>query len=410
MLERTSIDYLFEDLLVIDAATFLAGPGAATVFGDYGARVVKIEPPGGDRYRTLKGTWHIDYNWLLTSRNKESLALDVSKPEARQIVHELVKCADVFITNFIGDQLFKFEYEYERIRELNPRIIYAHISGYGTKGPHTAKRGFDSSAWWARSGLMDFVREQAALPSTSAPGMGDHATAITLFSSIVSALYRRERTGLGGYVSTSLLANGIWSNGMLLQGVLSGTDVSKRRQERGVNNPFAHVYETKDGQYILFTVVNAEREWPQLAKALDHPEWIEDERFADLRTLIENRHALIELVEQSILSMTIEEALVRLEDHGITHSWVTPNGQVVDDEQALLNDMIVDTGYSDEDYQRTIMNPLHISNEAKRPPRKAPEIGADSRMILRSILKKTDAEIDRLVDSGAVLEEKELST
>lgn len=400
---------MFEDLLVIDAATFLAGPGAATVFGDYGARVIKIEPPGGDRYRTLKGTWHIDYNWLLTSRNKESLALDVSKPEARQIVHDLVKRADVFITNFIGDQLVKFEYEYQRIHDLNPRIIYAHISGYGTEGPHVAKRGFDSSAWWARSGLMDFVREQGVIPSTSAPGMGDHATAITLFSSIVSALYRRERTGMGGYVSTSLLANGIWSNGMLLQGVLSGTDVSLRRQQRGVNNPFAHVYETKDGQYILFTVVNAEREWPQLARALNHPEWLEDERFVDLRTLIENRHALIELVKQSIQTMTIEEALSKLDEFGITHSWVMPNGQVVDDVQALLNNMIVETGYEDEEYQRTVMNPLHIADEKKKAPRKAPDVGADSRTVLRSILNKSEVDIDRLVDTGAVLEPKEQS-
>ncbi len=395
---------MFEDLLVIDAATFLAGPGAATVFGDYGARVVKIEPPGGDRYRTLKGAWHIDYNWLLTSRNKESLALDISKPEAREIVHDLVRRADVFITNFIGDQLAKFEYEYDRIRELNPRIIYAHVSGYGTKGPHVSKRGFDSSAWWARSGLMDFVREQGANPSTSAPGMGDHATAITLFGAIVSALYRRERTGQGGYVSTSLMANGIWSNGMLLQGMLSGTDVSMRKQTRGVNNPFAHVYETQDGQFILFTVINADREWPQLAKALNHPEWLEDERFSDLRTLIQNRHALIDLVEETIGTMTIEQAVSRLDEFGITHSWVMPNGKVVDDEQAIVNEMIVETGHKDKEYQRTVMNPLHITGEEKKQPRKAPDVGADGRTVLRSILNKTDSDIDRLVELGAVLE------
>ena len=385
----------------------MAGPGAATVLGDYGARVIKIEPPNGDRYRTLKGTWHIDYNWLLTSRNKESLALDISHPEGRQIVHELVEHADVFITNFIGDQLRKFKYDYEQIKAINPRIIYAHISGYGTKGPHVSKRAFDASSWWARSGMMDFAREQGIKPSTSPPGIGDHATAIALFSAIVSALYRRERTGKGGYVSTSLLANGLWSNGMLLQGVISGTDVSLRRHTRGVNNPFAHVYSTKDGQYILFTVINAEREWPQLARALDHPEWIEDERFIDLPTLIQNRHALIDLIQECIGSMDIEEALARLEEFEITHSWAMPNGEVVDDPQAIVNDMIVETGDPGEDYKRTIMNPLHIDNEKIRTPRRAPDVGANSREVLQSVLKKSGHVIERLIEQGVVVTPEE---
>ncbi len=396
-------------MLVIDAATFLAGPGAATVLGDYGARVVKIEPPGGDRYRTLKGTWHIDYNWLLTSRNKQSLALDISLPEAREIVHELVQHADVFITNFIGDQVERYEYEYERIREINPRIIYAHISGYGTKGPHVAKRAFDASSWWARSGMMDFARGPNVRPSTSPPGMGDHATALALFGAIVAALYRRERTGKGGYVATSLLANGIWSNGMLLQGVLSGTDVALRKQTRGVNNPFNHVYQTNDGNYILFTVINADREWPQLAKALDHPEWLEDSRFSDLRAIIQHRLVLIDLIQESLGAMEIGEALARLEKFEVTHSWVTPNGSVVEDPQAIANEMIVETADPSEDYPRTIMSPLQIDNEAKQKPRRAPEVGADSRDVLKSILSKTDQEIDRLVELGAVVPSQDLT-
>lgn len=371
--------------------------------GDYGARVVKIEPPGGDRYRTLKGAWHIDYNWLLTSRNKQSLALDITKPQAREVVHELVRHADVFVTNFIGDQVEKYEYEYERLKQINPRIIYAHVSGYGTKGPHVAKRAFDASSWWARSGMMDFARGPGATPSTSPPGMGDHATALALFGAIVAALYRRERTGRGAYVATSLLANGIWSNGMLLQGVLSGTDVSLRKQNRGVHNPFNHVYQTKDGHYILFTVINADREWPQLAKALDHPEWLEDARFVDLRTLIQNRHALIDMVQEILGSMEIGEALAKLEEFEITHSWATPNGSVVDDPQAVANEMIVETGDPGEDYTRTVMNPLQIDNEAKRTPQRAPDIGADSREVLKSILNKSDQEVDRLVEMGAVL-------
>ena len=398
------MQYLFEDILVIDAATFLAGPGAATVLGDFGASVVKIEPPEGDRYRTLKGQWQIDYNWLLTSRNKKSLSIDIGTTEGKEIVHSLVQIADVFITNFIGDQLTKYQYEYERLNNLNPKLVYAHITGYGSKGPHVAKRGFDSSAWWARSGLMDYVREQGVHPSTSAPGMGDHATAITLFSGIVAALYRREKTGKGGYVSTSLLANGIWSNGMMLQGVLEGTDLSARRQTKGFNNPFHHCYTTADGHFILFTVINAEREWPSLAHALQHPEWIHDERFVDLYTLIQHRHELIELIQDCLSKLTIDQALECLEQHEVTHSWVQPNHRVVDDVQAAANDMIVETSDTGEDYQRTIMNPLHIDNAPKKPPRRAPDIGANSREVLSSYLGLSGGRIDQLVSKGVVKE------
>ena len=129
-----AIDYLFEDLLVVDAATFLAGPGAATVLSDFGATVIKIEPLDGDRYRTLKGNYETDYNWLLTSRNKKSLALDLSRKRGREIVHQLVEKADILVTNFIGQYLERYELEYERLKRINPRLIYAHVSGYGDRG------------------------------------------------------------------------------------------------------------------------------------------------------------------------------------------------------------------------------------------------------------------------------------
>ena len=135
-------------------------------------------------------------------------------------MHRLVRGADVFLTNFIGTQLAKYELEYDRLKELNPRLIYAHISGYGTEGPEVQRRAFDATAWWARSGLMEFIRGQGVDPVTSAPGMGDQATSMSLFAAIMTGLYRREKTGEGALVSTSLIANGVWSNGMALQGVL----------------------------------------------------------------------------------------------------------------------------------------------------------------------------------------------
>lgn len=399
---EADIEHLFDDLLVIDAATFLAGPGAATVLGDYGATVIKIEPPEGDRYRTLKGGHPIDYNWLLTSRNKKSIAIDLKQPKGIEIVHELVAKADIFVTNFIGEHLTRYQYEHERLAAINPRLIYAHVTGYGTQGPDTTRRSFDATAWWARTGLMEFVRDKDVQPVSSAPGMGDHATSMSLFSAIACALYKRERTGEGSYVTTSLLANGIWSNGMALQGVIAGMDISERKQRTGLRNPFSAVYETKDGAFVLFSIVNATREWPSVAHALGHPEWLDDPRFATFRDIIENRDVLIGFVRQRIQELTLAELLPKLVEYEITHSHVKPMSEVVHDEQARVNDILVDAEPSSDDYPQTINSPISLSNEEKVKPRRAPDIGANTREILESHLDLSGSEIEKLIEAGAV--------
>ena len=316
-------------------------------------------------------------------------------------MHQLARGADVFLTNFIGRQLAKYELEYDRLKELNPRLIYAHISGYGTEGPEVHRRAFDATAWWARSGLMEFIRGQGVDPVTPAPGMGDQATSMSLFAAIMTGLYRREKTGEGARVSTSLIANGVWSNGMALQGVLEGMDVGKRKQEHGVHNPFGHVYRTSDRHYVLFVMINVEREWPQLAAAMGHSEWTSDPRFLDMPTLITNRLKLIDLIQEAIGSMTIEQTLETLDRHEITYGHVRPMGQVVDDPQLVANEIIVETNDPGDDYDRTIMSPIRIDEEPKRPPQRAPDIGAQTREVLIE-LGIDDREIDRLIANGTV--------
>ena len=315
-------------------------------------------------------------------------------------MHRLARGADVFLTNFIGTQLAKYELEYDRLKELNPRLIYAHISGYGTEGPEVQRRAFDATAWWARSGLMEFIRGQGVDPVTSAPGMGDQATSMSLFAAIMTGLYRREKPGEGALVSTSLIANGVWSNGMALQGVLEGMDVGKRKQEHGVHNPFGHVYRTSDGHYVLFVMIHAEREWPRLAAAMGHSEWTGDPRFVDMPTLITNRLELIDLIQEVIGSMTVDQTLATLDKHEITYGHVRPMGQVVDDPQLAANDIIVDTNDPGEDYDRTIMSPIRIREEPKRPPQRAPDIGAQTREVLTE-LGIDEVEIDQLIANGA---------
>src|SRR3569832_404434 len=154
---------LFSDLLVIDCASFVAGPAAATILSDFGARAIKIEPPGeGDGYRTLiKGRGDpdaMDYFWTLDSRNKESVALDLKDAEQRAFLDTLIRRADIFLTNYPFGVRERLRLRAEDVRPLNPRLIYASLSPYGEKGPQRERTAFDATAWWSRSGLMDMVR------------------------------------------------------------------------------------------------------------------------------------------------------------------------------------------------------------------------------------------------------------
>ena len=241
-------ELLLKGIRVIDAASFIAGPAAATIMSDYGADVIKIEPPEyGDSLRWLIPRAGLpeasdDYCWQLVSRNKRSLSLNLKKAKAHEILEELVKTSDVFITNMPLPIRKKLKISSEDIRPLNKKIIYASLTGYGEVGPDADRTAYDAMAWWARSGLMDWVRPSSlSQPGHSTPGMGDQPTAVALFSAIMSALYRREKTGRGAEVSTSLMANGIWSNGVLIQAALMDAEISDRS-----NPPPRHAPLTRD--------------------------------------------------------------------------------------------------------------------------------------------------------------------
>src|SRR6266516_1882141 len=192
----TNTTPLLQGLHVVDLASFIAGPAATTVLSDFGADVIKVEPPGvGDTYRyfdrfpgnpVVEG---FDYLWQLTNRNKRSLALNLKSPGAQAVLERLVKWADVLVTNFPTPTRARLGLEYERRAPLNPRLVYADITGVGEQGPEAGEPGFEATAYWPRTGLMDLMRSQGAPPAASVVGSGDNPTAISLYAGIMTALY-----------------------------------------------------------------------------------------------------------------------------------------------------------------------------------------------------------------------------
>ena len=397
------VEHLLEDITVIDAASYLAGPGGATILADYGANVIKIEPPTGDGYRALVGKYPVPYHWLLTSRNKRSFCLDLSKDAGQKLMHQLVAKADVFTTNFLPKQLKKYDIEYETLKEINPRLIFAHISGYGTQGPEAGRRAFDVTGWWARSGIMEFIREPGQTPLPMAPGMGDHSTATAFFGCIMTGLYRREKTGEGSFVSTSLAANGVWANGMALQGVIAGNNIGTYRQQKGWPNPFTDCYECGDGKYLVLAVINTVREYPQLLRALNCEQLLQDERFADVPTLLNNRPAFRVVMDEAFAKFTFAEVSRRLDEAGVTHGAVQPMAAILEDEQLRANDVVVETGDSGEGYALTINSPINVAEAPKVKPRRAPELGAHTLEVLNE-LEFDEGYVHELMQAGVILD------
>ena len=396
---------IFEGLKVLDCASFIAAPAAATVMSDFGAEVIKIEPPGtGDPYRLLPklpGYPVSEHNfaWLLEARNKRSLALDLSKPEGREVLYRLAAEADVFITNFPPGVRKRLGITYEEIKPNNPRLIYASFTGYGEKGAEADKPGFDSNAYWARSGLMDLVRaDENTTPARSVPGMGDHPCAMALYGAIVTALYKRERTGEGSHVSSNLMANGLWAASVLAQAKLCGAQFQERRPRERALNAVTNHYRCKDDRWLILSLLNEERQWPALARCLGREDLVNDIRFATKA----DRHArsieLIAIFDQVFATRDLAEWRRLLDGNGLVFGVVNILDDISTDAQMIENDVLVPF---ENDTMLTINSPIWVDGSNKVKPRRAPDVGEHSEEILREA-GYDEAAIRNLKASGAV--------
>lgn len=398
-------DGIFSGLKVLDCASFIAAPAAATVLSDFGADVIKIEPPGaGDPYRNLPNLpgYPIsdqNYAWMLEARNKRSLALDLANPDGKAVLRKLVADTDVFITNFPPAVRGRLGITYEDLAPLNTRLIYASFTGYGERGDEANKPGFDSNAWWARSGLMDLVRaDEDTTPARSVAGMGDHPCAMALYGAIVTALYQRERTGKGGHVKSNLMANGVWASSVLAQAKLVGARFQERRPRERALNAVTNHYRCRDGRWIILSLLNEEKQWPVLMRCLGREDLTEDPRF----TTKTDRHArsteLIAIFDEIFATRDLAEWRRALDGSGLIFGVVGVLDDITQDRQMLDNDVLVPF---EGDSTLTVNSPIWVDGTPKRTPRKPPGLGEHSDEILRSA-GYDDAAIATLRKSGTV--------
>ncbi len=402
--------YLLEGIRVVELATFVFAPAAGTILGDFGAEVVHIEHPQmGDAYRHLPQLRPLpecdeNYCWILTSRGKKSIALDVRRAEGREVALDLVRRADVFITNLHPSVLAKLGMRYEDMAPENPRLIYAHATGYGDEGSEVEKPGYDATAWWARSGLMDAVRPESAEFAFATAGMGDHPSATALFGAIALALFDRERTGKGRRVRTSLLANGAWSNSILLQAALCGGTTYAAPPRASSLNALVNSYLCADGRGLYLAMVQEAVEWERFTDAVGRPALRDDPRFRDVTARRANAPALVATLDPIFASKPLAHWRAELDRHTVTFGIIARIDDLPDDPQLNANGVfrpVVGPGVRPG--LRTVDSPIHLDGAEKRPATRAPELGEHGREILTS-LGYTAERSDALVIQGIVRE------
>ena len=373
---------------VLDAASFIAGPVSTTIMADFGAEVIKLEPPGGDGYRkiaTVAGMPQAEeaYHWMVDNRSKRGLSLDLATDAGREVLYRLVAGTDVFVTNFMPSVREKLGLRYEDLAPLNPRLIYGSMSAYGETGPEAGVTGFDTTAYWARSGLMDLVRpDPHGDPARSMPGMGDHPTGVALLSAILLALYRRERTGKGGMAHTSLLANGMWSNAYMAQAALCGAEVPMRPRRETAANALSNHYRTKDERWFILTAANEEKEWARFPTAVGQPELADDPRFVSQQDRQKNAAILVAVLDEIFARQDMAYWRRTFGAHRITVGEVAKTEDIRDSDQVRAAGIVVPTADPGMDAELTIDSPVWIEGAAKRAPRPAPEVGEHTLEIL----------------------------
>ncbi|MEV4610776.1 CoA transferase [Neorhizobium sp. LMR1-1-1.1] len=398
-------DSIFTGLKVVDLSSYIAGPSAAVILSDFGADVIKVEPLHGDPWRRgnkvpFQPQSEEPYQWHLANRNKRSIALDLKSPDSGQVVRKLVEWADVLIVNTPHDARKRLGLEYEDIAGWNDRLVYADLTGFGESGPDAKLPGFDITSYWARSGLLSMTRDAGLPPTWPVSGSGDNATAVGLYSAIVTALYRRERTGKGSHVTTSLLAQGVWSASVSIQAALADARFPPMHDRTHPASAAMNVYRAADGTWFVL-VLTADK-LPAVAETIGRPDLLTDPRFANSEQLMAHMSELTFIFDEVFGAKPMEHWHSVFAGLSVTFGEVRGPQEVVKDPQLRANDIVVPIEGAGDKVTSTVSSPIKVHDVAKVQAKSAPGLGEHTDEILAE-LGIDPATVATLRADGAIL-------
>ena len=380
---------MLEGIKVIEMATYIAAPGAGGILADWGADVIKVEPLTGCPMRGFLGSIGVDGLagnpvFSLDNRGKKGVALDTSTPEGVEAIKRMVKDADVFLTNVRPGGLERSGLDYESLKAVNPKLVYATVSGYGLEGPDKDRPGFDAAAFYARSGFAQIMTPKGQEPAPIRMAVGDHITSLATVSGILAALLESQRTGKGKLVESSLLRTGIYAGScdmsiQLMYGKLSST---KSRYE--ALNPISNFFQAADGKWFIIVPRQGSKDWPALAKVIDDPAMLEDERFETPKLRRKHARELVEHLDAAFAAHEMDYWAERLDAQDIVWAPLAAPREVVDDPQAIAAGAFTEIeGPGGEGTFRSPAAPIRFDHQAEGPHPAAPDLGEHTDEVLR---------------------------
>ena len=392
---------------VIEVSTHVAVPVASRIMADFGADVIKVEPLSGDPWRVGGRLYNLPIEneknplFEVSNANKKLLSLDLKSEKGKEIIHELLSDADVFLTNLRGPALKKLGLDKETLMKKYPGLVMGVITGYGMKGDLSNKPGYDMTSFWASTGTVADWSMRGNFPFRPTGGFGDSATASLLLSGILMALLKKERTGVGDFVETSLFGAGIWYNST---GLLAGNKKYANGYPKSAfeaTSPISWTYKCKDGEWVMLTLIDYDRYFPIVARLMNLDELIGDEKFKNLESTKKNIVEIIKLFNNSFITKTSDEWVELFTKHDLVHQKLVHLDEVLSSKQAWENGYLEKVVYEDEDSSTVTTPAIKIAGVEERVNDYNLPIGKNSKEILRSLGYDSD-QIQKLLDSKII--------
>lgn len=388
---------------VVELGVWVAGPAAGLVLADWGADVVKIEPPTGDPYRSIfKALAGIDMSsppFDLDNRGKRSVVLDLRQQDGREAALELIGSADVFLTNYRHGALERLGLDHASLAERFPQLVYAHVTGYGQEGPDRDRAGYDMGSFWSRAGIAHLLAQADADPVASRGGFGDHITATHCVAGVLAALLARQRTGRGQLVDASLFRSGIYTVGFdIMQQLEFGFTLSAGKREESIV-PTVSSFKAADERWVWLLGVEADRHWPRLCEGLGLEDLRDDPRFATAASRRENAREMMSRLDAEFAKRPLAEWLERFDAVDLWWAPVQTPADVVVDAQAQATGAFVDVPNADGTTKRMVAGPVRFGDADVTPRAGVPGVGEHTDEVLREA-GFTPERIARLRESG----------
>jgi crotonobetainyl-CoA:carnitine CoA-transferase CaiB-like acyl-CoA transferase len=393
-----------DGIRVIDWTIWQQGPIASAMLGDLGAEVIKLEArEGGDPGRGILRMSGLDlsdrpnFYFEANNRNKKSVALDLKRPAAREIVQRLVARSDVFVQNFRQGVAARMGLDYEALRAHNPKLIYASASGYGPHGPESGEPSFDHLGL-ARSGIMLAAGEPEMPPLAIAGGIADQMGGVMLAYGVLAALVARERLGVGQEVDASHLGSMAWLQGLSLSSKLMMGFAIPRQARATAGNPLWNHYRCQDGRWLALAMLQPDRYWADFCRALDRPDLVSDPRFETLRARGQNAAACVAILDAVFAAKPRAEwiRILRESPGDFIYTVVNAVDDLPDDPQLRANGYVVDFEHPHHGKTRMLGVPVGLGATPGSVRCAAPEHGQHTEEILIDLLGYTWDEIAEL--------------